>query len=179
MDKWSVQQDRSYGYLKVKRNGESTKSSPRSLGRLVCWSEGRKKASLVFASYWRWCFTRRRLTKHGCLCAVDGLDEKDLMYSSFANGSRRGDESSGGATSLASTLMTVCACQRPRAQSSQPPISVRIAALALYAEFPFRRVRHDGGRDVGALPPPQPFTGLLTTLLSLPMCSVSRIARQN
>ena len=56
---------------------------------------------------------------------------------------------------------------------------VRMAPLTLYAQFPFRRFRHDGGRNASALALPQPFAGLLTALLGLPMCCVLGVARQN
>src|SRR4029077_182268 len=58
-------------------------------------------------------------------------------------------------------------------------IQVRMARLSLFAQVSLPRVRHDGGRNASTLALPQPFAGLLTAHLSLPMCCVLGVARQN
>jgi hypothetical protein len=67
----------------------------------------------------------------------------------------------------------------PAPASLNPGTLVRMAPLAPYTQFLFRRFRHDGGSDAGTLAPQQPFTGLLTALVGLPMCCVLGVARQN
>jgi hypothetical protein len=52
-------------------------------------------------------------------------------------------------------------------------------APAFSLRFRFRHIWHNGGRDVGSLALQQPFAGLLTALLGLPMRGVFGIARQN
>jgi hypothetical protein len=52
-------------------------------------------------------------------------------------------------------------------------------APALSLWFRFRHVWHNGRRDLGSLALQQPFAGLPTALLGLPMRCVFGVARQN
>jgi hypothetical protein len=63
----------------------------------------------------------------------------------------------------------------PAPASLNPGTLVRMAPLALYAQFPSRRFRHDGRRDHAVtLAVPQPLTRYLAALVGIPMCCVIR-----